>query len=61
MKTYNIKISRDFSYEYQVKADNEEEATQLAFDDWDGDSDEVKLLNQECYQSDCMDCEEVEE
>ena len=59
MKTYNITISRDFSYEYIVRADNEEEATEMAFDDWDGDSDEVELIRQECYEANCMDCAEV--
>ena len=60
MKTYKITISRDFSYEYLVQADNEEEATEMAYEDWDGDSDEVQLINQECYEVNCMDCEEVE-
>ena len=62
MKTYKITISRHFCYEYQGKADvNEEEATQMAFDDWDGDSDEVELISQECYEANCMNCEEVKE
>jgi len=60
MKTYKITISRDFSYEYLVQADNEEEATEMACDDWDGDSDEVQLINQGCYESICIDSEEVE-
>ena len=60
MKTYKITISRDFCYSYKVQADTEEEATEMAFDDWDGDSDEVELISQECYEANCMDCEEVE-
>ena len=60
MKTYKITISRDFSYEYQVQAASEEEATQMAFDDWYGDSDDVELISEECYEANCMDCEEVE-
>ena len=59
MKTYKITISLDFYYEYQVQADNKEEAIQEAYDDWDGDSPEVELINQECYEANCMDCEEV--
>ena len=61
MKTYKIKISRDFCYEYLVKADSEEEAIQEAYDDWEGDSDEVELISQECYETNCMDSEEVKE
>tara|TARA_B100000287_G_scaffold401155_1_gene420956 strand:+ start:61 stop:252 length:192 start_codon:yes stop_codon:yes gene_type:complete len=60
MKTYKITISRDFFYEYQVQADSEEEATQMAFDNWNGNSDDVELISEECYQANCMDCEEVE-
>ena len=59
-KTFQIKISRDLIYEYEVKATNEDDAIQKAFDDWEGETDDVKLINEECYQADCMDWEEVE-
>ncbi len=59
MKTYEIKISRDFFYDYEVKANSQDEAIQKAYDDWDGDSDDVELVNEECYEANCIDCEEV--
>ena len=61
MKTYDITISRDFFYDYEVKANSEEEAIQKAYDDWNGESDDVELTKEECYSSNCVDCEEVEE
>ena len=60
-KTYTVKISRDFIYEYEVKANNEDDAIQKAYDDWDGETDDVELIDEECYQADCTDCEELEE
>ncbi len=60
-KTYTVKISRDFIYEYEVKANNEDDAIQKAYDDWDGVTDDVELIDEECYQADCMDWEEIEE
>ena len=60
-KTYTVKISRDFIYEYEVKANNEDDAVQKAYDDWDGVTDDVELIDEECYQADCMDWEEIEE
>ena len=60
MKTYTVKISRDFLYEYEVKANNEDDAIQKAYDDWNGETDDVELIDEECYQSDCMDWEEIE-
>ena len=59
-KTFRIKISRDFLYEYEVKANNEDDAIQKAYDDWDGVTDDVELIDEECYQADCMDWEEIE-
>ena len=59
-KTYTVKISRDFLYEYEVKANNEDDAIQKAYDDWDGVTDDVELIDEECYQADCMDWEEIE-
>ena len=59
-KTYTVKISRDFMYEYEVKANNEDDAIQKAYDDWDGETDDVELIDEECYQADCMDWEEIE-
>jgi len=59
-KTFRIKISRDFLYEYEVKATNEDDAIQKAYDDWDGVTDDVELIDEECYQADCMDWEEIE-
>ena len=61
MKTYDITISRDFFYDYEVKANSEEEAIQKAYDDWNGESDDVELTKEECYSSNCVDCEEIEE
>ena len=61
MKTYDITIIRDFFYDYEVKANSEEEAIQKAYDDWDGESDDVDLTKEECYSSNCVDCEEIEE
>tara|TARA_Y100001973_G_scaffold79501_1_gene116830 strand:- start:367 stop:561 length:195 start_codon:yes stop_codon:yes gene_type:complete len=60
-KTYIVKISRDFIYEYEVKANNEDDAIQKAYDDWDGVTDDVELIDEECYQADCMDWEKIEE
>ena len=60
-KTYTVKISRDFIYEYEVKANNEDDAIQKAYDDWDGVTDDVELIDEECYQADCMDWEKIEE
>jgi len=60
-KTYTVKISRDFIYEYEVKANNEDDAIQKAYDDWDGVTDDVELIDEECYQADCMDWEEIED
>ena len=60
-KTYTVKISRDFIYEYEVKANNEDDAVQKAYDDWDGVTDDVELIDEECYQADCMDWEEIED
>mgnify|MGYP006260275835 CR=1 FL=1 len=59
-KTYTVKISRDFLYEYEVKANNEDDAIQKAYNDWDGETDDVELIDEECYQADCMDWEEIE-
>ena len=59
-KTFRIKISRDFLYEYEVKATNEDDAIQKAYDDWDGVTDDVELIDEECYQADCMDWEEIQ-
>ena len=59
-KTFKIIISREFSYEYEVKANNEDDAIQKAYDDWDGETDNVELIEKECYQADCMDWEEIE-
>ena len=33
-KTYTVKISRDFIYEYEGKAANEDDAIQKAYDDY---------------------------
>ena len=60
MKTFKVQISRDFLYEYEVKANNEDDAIQKAYDDWDGVTDDVELIDEECYQADCMDWEEIE-
>ena len=60
-KTYTVKISRDFIYEYEVKATNEDDAIQKAYDDWEGETDDVELIDEECYQADCMDYWETEE
>jgi len=59
MKTFKVQISRDFLYEYEVKANNEDDAIQKAYDDWDGVTDDVELIEEECYQADCMDWVEV--
>ena len=59
-KTFRIKISRDFIYEYEVKANNEDDAIQKAYDDWNGETGDVELIDEECYQADCMDWEEIE-
>ena len=59
-KTYTVKISRDFIYEYEVKANNEDDAIQKAYDDWEGETDDVELIDEDCYQADCMDWEEIE-
>ena len=60
MKTFKVQISREFSYEYEVKANNEDDAIQKAYDDWDGETDDVELIEEECYRADCMDWEEIE-
>ena len=60
MKTFKVLISREFSYEYEVKASNEDDAIQKAYDDWDGITDDVELIDEECYRADCMDWEEIE-
>ena len=59
-KTFKVQISREFSYEYEVKANNEDDAIQKAYDDWDGETDDVELIEKECYRADCMDWEEIE-
>ena len=33
----------------------------LEYDDWDGVTDDVELIDGECYQADCMDWEKIEE
>ena len=58
-KTFQIKISRDLIYEYEVKATNEDDAIQKAYEDWEGETDDVELIDAECYQDDCMDWEEI--
>ena len=58
-KTFKVKISREFSYEYEVKANNEDDAIDKAFDDWEGETDDVELIEEECYRADCMESEEV--
>ena len=45
-KTYTVKISRDFMYEYEVKANNEDDAIQKAYDDWEGETDDVELIEE---------------
>jgi len=60
-KTFKIIISREFSYEYEVKANNEDDAIEKAFNDWDGETDDVELIDEECYRADCMESEEIEE
>ena len=60
-KTYTVKISRDFIYQYEVKANNEDDAIQKAFDDWNGETDDVELIDEDCYQADCMDWWESED
>ena len=59
MKTFNVQISREFSYEYEVKANNEDDAIQKAYDDWEGEPDDVELIEEECYRADCIESEEV--
>tara|TARA_R100000734_G_scaffold4402_1_gene3858 strand:+ start:188 stop:385 length:198 start_codon:yes stop_codon:yes gene_type:complete len=59
-KTFKIIISREFSYEYEVKANNEDDAIQKAYDDWDGVTNDVELIDEECYRADCMESEEIE-
>ena len=58
-KTFQIKISRDLIYEYEVKATNEDDAIQKAYEDWEGETDDVELIDAECYQDDCMYWEEI--
>ena len=60
MKTFKVQISREFSYEYEVKANNEDDAIQKAYDDWDGETDDVELIEEECYRAYCRDWEEIE-
>ena len=60
-KTFRIIISREFSYEYEVKANNEDDAIEKAYDDWEGETDDVELIEEECYRADCMESEELEE
>lgn len=60
-KTFKIIISREFSYEYEVKANNEDDAIEKAYDDWEGETDDVELIEDECYRADCMESEELEE
>ena len=60
-KTFRIIISREFSYEYEVKANNEDDAIEKAYDDWEGETDDVELIEDECYRADCMESEELEE
>ena len=60
-KTFRIIISREFSYEYEVKANNEDDAIEKAFDDWEGETDDVELIEEECYRADCMESEEIED
>ena len=60
-KTFKIIISREFSYEYEVKANNEDDAIEKAFDDWEGETDDVELIEEECYRADCMESEEIED
>ena len=60
-KTYTVKISRDFMYEYEIKANNEDDAIQKAYDVWEGETYDVELIEEECYQADCMDWEEIED
>ena len=60
-KTFRIIISREFSYEYEVKANNEDDAIDKAYNDFEGETDDVELIEEECYQADCMESEEIEE
>ena len=59
MKTFKIDIHRHFYYYYEVLASNEEEAESKAFDDLKGETNDVKLLESDCYDEDAFDCEEV--
>ena len=59
-KTFRIIISREFSYEYEVKANNEDDAIDKAYNDFEGETDDVELIEEECYRADCMESEEIE-
>ena len=59
MKTYKVEIHRNFYYDYEVKAFNKEEAETKAWDDVNGKTKDVILLESDCYDQDCFKCEEV--
>ena len=61
MKTFKLDIHRHFYYDYEVKANNKEEAEKKAFNDYLGKTKDVKLLKKGCYDQDCFDCKELEE
>ena len=58
-KTFQVLIVREISYEYEVKANNEDDAIQKAYDDSFGETDDVELIVEECYRSDCMDWDDI--
>ena len=59
-KTFKVKISRDFIYEYEIKADDETSAIYKGYDAYcDGETEGVKLLNEECIDANVMNCEDI--
>ena len=58
-KTFKIRISRDLIYDYEIKAIDEASAIARAIYCFESDETEnVKLLNEECIDASVMNCEE---
>ena len=58
-KTFKVKISRDWVYEYEIKADDDTSAIHKGYEAfYDGETEGVKLINEECIDANVMNCEE---
>ena len=61
MKTFKLDIHRHFYYDYEVKANNKEEAESkaLAASLLQVETNDIKLLESGCYDQEAFDCKEV--